>query len=380
MIKNSGGCNKMIRKNIKKWLIYFVFIVSCSFLYATADEKPVELFAYPLKLVVYRDTGNFCLYYADSSQQNVYLPLYSDDAEKTMNIYSVLFDKSMYELNKTSKNKVIIEQTLNKIMIVFQINFDFIVTQTLSFIPSNEYSVGKVLKIETQVKNTSGKTVDIGVKALFDVILSEDKPIPLYTDLRSEIASELILRPELEKDRAIFSGSEDAACMFFLKHDAISTPASVYCANRKRLTKKGWIPPYVSGRSFTRFCSRDVGLLYIWPTKSIPYKGVLRTVNCIGFYDYRRSIHPIHFGEFTGVIRPAAEQSVSQTGREKNNSVEMSPAENKKNTANTRNDARVKDLLDRMRQIEEDSAAVTSEEIRTVTKEADNTIVEMQAE
>ena len=254
-----------------------------------AAENTVEMISDPLKLVIYPKTGNFCLYHSKAEDTRLYEPLYDDRSQSSVNIYSVLFNGSIFHLNNKSGKKIIISQAKDEITVMFQVSMDFLVTQTFSFVPSKQRSTGKLLKVVTEVQNISGDIVDIGLKAVFDTSLGEKNLIPLYTDLRSEIGAELMLQPVLEKDSVIFSADRGYACLFFLRNEYMTTPTSVYIANWERLTTKKWLPSYVSGRSFRKYGSADPGLLYVWSAQKIPNKATLTVTNCIGFYDYRNT-------------------------------------------------------------------------------------------
>ena len=271
----------------KKMILLCLSVCLLSELFAS--EKVVEMISDPLKLVIYPKTGNFCLYHSKAEDTREYEPLYDDRSQSSVNIYSVLFNGSIFHLNNKSGKKIIINQAQNEITIMFQISMDFLVTQTFSFVPSKQRSTGKVLKVVTEIQNISGDIADIALKALFDTSLGEKNFIPLYTDLRSEIGAELMLQPVLEKDSVIFSADRGYACLFFLRNEYMTVPTSVYIANWERLIPKKWLPSYISGRSFRKYSSADPGLLYVWSPQKIPNKATFSVTNCIGFYDYRNT-------------------------------------------------------------------------------------------
>ena len=252
-----------------------------------AAENTVEMISDPLKLVIYPDTGNFCLYHSKADEARAYEPLYDDRSQSSVNLYSVFFNGEIFPLNNKSGKKIIISQSKTEITVMFQISMDFLATQTFSFVPSKQRSTGKLLKVVTEIQNISGEIADIGLKAMFDISLGEKNQIPLYTDLRSEIGSELLLQPVLEKDSVIFSADRGYACLFFLRNEYMTVPTSVYIANWERLVTKKWLPSYVSGRSFRKYVSSDPGLLYVWSEKKMLNRETFSVTNCIGFYDYR---------------------------------------------------------------------------------------------
>ena len=216
---------KMILLCLSVWLLSGLF----------AAENTVEMISDPLKLVIYPNTGNFCLYHSKAEDARAYEPLYDDRSQSSVNIYSVLFNGEIFHLNNKSGKKIIISQSKNEITVMFQISMDFLATQTFSFVSSKQRSTGKLLKIVTEIQNISGDIADIGLKALFDTSLGEKNLVPLYTDLRSEIGAELMLQPVLEKDSVIFSADRGYACLFFLRNEYMTVPTVVYFANWERL-------------------------------------------------------------------------------------------------------------------------------------------------
>ncbi|MGP1593952.1 MAG: hypothetical protein ACTTH8_01750 [Treponema sp.] len=252
-----------------------------------ADPEPVELVSDPLKLVIYPKTGNFCLYRIDASQESFYTPLYDDRTQSSLNVYSLLFNGHIYHLNNKSGKKIIIEQQKNSITVTFQISLDFIAVQHFSFEKNNGLTTGPLLKIVTEVQNISGAVADIALKAVFDTSFKDKARIPFYTDIRSEVSSELLLQPALEKDTVIFAADKGNSTMFFLKEKNQTTPASVFIANWERLITKTWLPTYVQGRSFKKSRTANPGILYVWSERKVANKQFFSISNCIGFYDYR---------------------------------------------------------------------------------------------
>lgn len=297
---------KMILLCLSAWLLSGLF----------AAENTVEMISDPLKLVIYPNTGNFCLYHSKVEDARVYEPLYDDRSQSSVNIYSVLFNGKIFHLNNKSGKKIIISQSKNEITVMFQISMDFLATQTFSFVPSKQRSTGKILKVVTEIQNISGDIADIGLKALFDTSLGEKNLVPLYTDLRSEIGAELMLQPVLEKDSVIFSADRGYACLFFLRNEYVTVPTSVYIANWERLVTKKWLPSYVSGRSFRKYAFSDPGLLYVWSEKKVLYKETFSVTNCIGFYDYRNAADTVTaYSAYTQQTQAAPEKtSRSATG------------------------------------------------------------------
>lgn len=355
----------------KRLMIFGICFCLTAVAFAASDSV-IELVRDPLKLVVYPKTGNFCLYHATVTDKNFYAPLFDDRAQSSVNVYSVQFNGKIFHLNNKSRKKILIEQLHDEIIVTFQTSFDFLVRQRFSFADSKNRSTGPFLKIITEIQNISGEVANVGVKAVFDVSLGEKNSIPLYTDLRSEIGSELMLQPTLEKDRVIFSADQGYACMFFLRNEYMTTPSSVYIANWERLMKKTWLPSYQQGRSFRNSSSSDPGILYVWSEKKLENKATLAVTNCIGFYDYR-------YTSSEGVTRiPAASEQPSQAPAEPNRNSAVPPVPE---PASIQPDyAFVQKLLDKIAALEQSPDTASDEEIQALKKEVDNAIKALQEE
>jgi len=361
---------KIVSVCFSAWLL-------CSFL---AAENIVEMISDPLKLVIYPKTGNFCLYHTKPENIREYEPLYDDRSQSSVNIYSVLFNGKMFHLNNKSGKKIVVHQANNEITLTFQISLDLLATQTFSFVPSKQRSTGPLLKIVTEVQNISGEIANIALKAVFDTSLGEKNIIPLYTDLRSEIGSELMLQPVLEKDTVVFSADKGYACLFFLRNEYMTTPSSVYIANWERLVTRKWLPSYVSGRSFRKFTTSDPGLLYVWSERKVPHKASLSVTNCIGFYDYR-SMADTATG-FTAYTEPPVSQTIRQPAaaavKPTAAAPEVKPADS---PAPPKKDyGYVQKLLDKIAELEQSPDELSTEEIRKLRTEVDNAIEAMQEE
>ena len=393
----------------KKMILLCLSVCLLSGLFAA--ENTVEMISDPLKLVIYPNTGNFCLYHSKADDARAYEPLYDDRSQSSVNLYSVFFNGEIFSLNNKSGKKIIISQSKTEITVMFQISMDFLATQTFSFVPSKQRSTGKLLKVVTEIQNISGEIADIGLKAMFDISLGEKNQVPLYTDLRSEIGSELLLQPVLEKDSVIFSADRGYACLFFLRNEYMTVPTSVYIANWERLVTKNWLPSYVSGRSFRRYISSDPGLLYVWSEKKMLNRETFSVTNCIGFYDYRNAAESVTaYSAYTQqmpenivtqpVITPSSKTTVTTVYR--SSPVTQSAAANAQSadgsavsaeqaavgqntpsqtgkTGEPQKDYRyVQELLDKIAELEKSPDSLSMEEIARLRTEVDNAIEAMQ--
>ena len=247
---------------VKRYFTILLLGLTTFFLHAKSLPD-YELLKDNLKLVVFRKTGNFCLYNLSIRGKGKYTPLYDDRSLGRTNKFYVYKDNKVYELKKRVGKPVTIEADGDSIKIVYDFDDSFYVTQKLSFTEQTYGTGGPLLKIETIVENTSGSTAEFALKALFDTKLGEDRKIPLYTDLRTGIFRETVLEPKFEKDSAIISANSDLACLFLLNHSEAKMPETIYVANWERLQSIKWLPKAVQGRLFsTQYSHNDSALLF----------------------------------------------------------------------------------------------------------------------
>lgn len=275
----------------KKELIFCLAFLFISSIYA--ERGTVELASGNLKVVVFEKTGNFCLYCLSTKGKNTYMPLYDDRSLARCNKFFVYYNKKIYELKKRVENPIKIEKSDNAINIIFEYKDKFYVVQKLSFTNQTYGTSGPLLKIETSIENISGERAVLGLKALIDTRLGENRRIPIYTDLRTGIFAETIVEPKFEKDSAIISANSLAACMFLIKHTEVTPFENIYIANWERLQTLSWIPPIVQGRSFsTKYLHNDSALLFVWETKPVENQEKLPMTMLIGYFDYVRRNEP----------------------------------------------------------------------------------------
>ena len=86
----------------KKMILLCLSVCLLSGLFAA--ENTVEMISDPLKLVIYPNTGNFCLYHSKADDARAYEPLYDDRSQSSVNLYSVFFNGEIFPLNNKSGN------------------------------------------------------------------------------------------------------------------------------------------------------------------------------------------------------------------------------------------------------------------------------------
>ncbi len=387
--------NRIKLKNNKKTLknIFIALFICLAFsnIYAYGG-KDYQLSSQDLKLKVFKQTGNFCLYAMPAKEDRKPMPLYNDRSKARCNKFFVYYNGKAYELKTPTK----IEQDDYSITKTYEVKKKFVVTQKLSFVQKNYGMTAPPLKIETKVEILEGELVDIAMKALFDTNLGEERKPTLYTDLRSGIYSETVLNPRLEKDSAIISANPEYACIFLLKHSTASPMDNIFVANWQRLRSHSWYPKYIKGRSFsTEYFRNDSALLFMWPMKKLTKGENYKIDMMIGYYDYYKEklmekfkcTCPKHGKNAQCPNAPVVKETVEEklveekVQEETVQEVKVPVVEKKEDdpsqyvTKQERKDYEyIKALLEKIAKVEEDIENLTEEEIESLTKQADNAI------
>ena len=348
---------------------YFsILLLSMAALFLHAKSLPdYELLKNNLKLVVFRRTGNFCLYNLSLRGKGKYTPLYDDRSLGRTNKFYVYKDNKVYELKKRVGKPVKIEADENSISILYEFSDSFYVTQKLSFTEKDYGTGGHLLKIETIIENTSGSTSEFALKAIFDTNLGERRQTPLYTDLRTGLFRETALEPKLEKDSAIISANSDLACLFLINHSEAKIPQIIYAAGWERLQSRTWLPNAVPGRLFsTRYSHNDSALLFVWPKEMVGNGEKMNVTMLIGCYDFLRK----------NTENNIQESQAKVTDKENN---KTPPAKTEKiNPKDEKDYQYIQTLLDKILEVESNPDIVTDEYIQDLINQTDNAIQDIQ--
>ncbi len=345
---------------VKRYFTILLLGLTTFFLHAKSLPD-YELLKDNLKLVVFRKTGNFCLYNLSLRGKGKYTPLYDDRSLGRTNKFYVYKDNKVYELKKRLGKPVTIEADGDSIKIVYDFDDSFYVTQKLSFTEQTYGTGSPLLKIETIIENTSGGTAEFALKALFDTKLGENRKVPLYTDLRTGIFRETVLEPKFEKDSAIISANSDLACLFLINHSEAKMPETIYVANWERLQSIKWLPKAVQGRLFsTQYSHNDSALLFVWPNEVLENNDSLKVTMFIGCYDFLRKKN-------TSVKEEVSEKTNAPVPQDK-----AAPPKNEKDYQY------IQALLDKILEVESNPDMASDEYIEDLIQQTDTAIQNIQ--
>lgn len=231
---------------------------------------PLEIARGNLKLILYPDTGSFCLYQLSDIGKNRYEPLFEDRNSAATSWFSVLSNGRVFRLSSRIGHPVVLEPTDTGARFIFTLTDDFQVEQAFSFVESSDKTLPVELKIETRIENTSGKDGVFALKALVDTTLGESEGIHFVTNMRNRISAETRFERNVDPDSVIVSKNKAQSLMFLLSGDDVSPPECLYVQNWDRLNTRTWKPDFLEGRSFnTLYAINDSALLFVWPEKTL---------------------------------------------------------------------------------------------------------------
>ncbi|MEL3907590.1 MAG: hypothetical protein P1P64_01070 [Treponemataceae bacterium] len=335
-------------KNIFCLLIFSLLSFS---IFAAGKTEKSEITSGSLKLIFYKQSGSFCLYRLSEIGKDNWAPLYDDRALASTNSYSLLVGKKMYRAKKGLGKNVNVENNGNEILVTYTLAKNLFLNQRFYFSAQKYNTSANVLCIETSFENTTGETVDVALRAVFDTNLGEKQRVSLYTDSQS-IMSETNINLADSKMNYIASANSISACLFFVRLENQTTPSDIFVANWDYLQSMKWIPKCVEGRSFsTKYYNNDSAIMFVWAPKRLYLNEKYTVTTCIGYNDYLKRDIPVE----------ALEQHLKAL-----------PEKERKNYDN------IQTLLKQIEMLKANPDKYSDEEIRALTENVDNAILEIQ--
>lgn len=331
-----------MKKTIKAALLALCILNGAAF-----AASPLELTGGKLKLVLYPDSGSFSLFQLSDIGKNRYEPLFEDRNASATTWFSVLSNGRIFKLAKKSGKTVKMEETTGGAKFIFTLTDDFQVEQEFTFINSSASGTPVAVRIDTRVENTSGKDGTFALKALVDTTLGESEGIHFITNIKNRISAETMLKPDVDRDSVIVSKNKDLSLMIPLSGAGVTRPESTYIANWDRLNTLTWNPDFLEGRSFnTLYSINDSAVLLVWPEKNVRSNEKMLVSMVLGPYSEEL------LSGTSAIVRPA--ETVTKPVLSKD----------------ARNQA-IKDILNRIAQIQANPASVSDDELTRLNSQLD---------
>lgn len=328
-----------------------LFILLSFSVYAAGKIEKSEISAGNLKLVFYPQSGSFCLYRLSEIGKDNWEPLYDDRALASTNSYRLLVGNKEYTAKRKLGKRLTVENSGSQISVTYPLTNDIALNQRFYFSTEKYETSARVLCIETSFENTTGASVDVALKAIFDTNLGERQRFSLYTDTQS-IMAETHIDVAASKANFIASANSLSACVFFIRQAKQAPPKEIFVANWDYLQSIKWIPNSVEGRSFsTKYYNNDSAIMFLWEPKRLDRNEKYVVTNCIGYYDFLK--------------RDIPQEAVEQH-------LQVLPEKQRKNYDN------IQKLLLQIETVKNNPDQYSDEEITKLTEQVDKALLEIQ--
>lgn len=197
-----------------------------------------------IRLMLYKDTGRFALYYLTDGGQAV--PFFMTQDPRTSYL-TVLLNNRDYSLGNASLFRINLGGTPANPAIVFESSF-LTVVQDFTFIKTSASSVINGIRMNVTITNKTGQPVEAGLRYLLDTTLGEKETAHFFTDQR-QITSETMM-DKMSSDRYWVSRNNNIALVGTIIGQNATRPDFIHFANWKRLYDVPWKTPHVPARNF----------------------------------------------------------------------------------------------------------------------------------
>ena len=261
-------------------LLYIALIVSSAF--------SLELKEGRIKLVLHEGIGRFSLYYLDISEESKFLPFFLDEDCRTSGL-SLVIGNRIYRIGEAASFKEIFENTESGARFTW-ISKSLQVTEEFSFVSSKGSSLADGIKITLKMSNISDRSLQVGVRYLFDTYLGEDSPVHFKTDLGEKVEKEMsftksnvpdywISVKENDEEDAVI---QDTGLQVVTRGAQVTVPDNVIFANWKRLNDASWTYETSTSRNFNMlpYSINDSAVCHYYDPASIA-AGSSRTITLL---------------------------------------------------------------------------------------------------
>ncbi|MCL2175828.1 MAG: hypothetical protein FWB73_07270 [Treponema sp.] len=245
---------------IKKYLIVFVLIISAglngcnSVNNGEADENSgmhPEITDGFVRLVLFKNTGSFSLFYVPDTNHAVYEPLFISRTPKSSYL-TLSVNGKIHRLGESNAFTSSIERYEGNPALVFR-SKNLTVTQVFSPVKTPNSPNANGIQISIIAENTGNDEISLGLKFLLDTELGERKGTLPFSTNSFNITSELLI--DKEAGEKYWTSQNDLVSLMGSIMNPIDTsaviPDYVHFANWKRLYDAPWKLRPFEGRSFS---------------------------------------------------------------------------------------------------------------------------------
>lgn len=202
---------------------------------------------------------------AVSNKDDKYVPVLSTANEYTTTSISLRVNHKKYRLMASSNVKCSVSKNDKGLTINYYIDQVADVKLIMDFVQSLPNHDIDMLKCTIRVKNTGKKMSEFTVKQILDTILGEKTDVHFYSWENIPIQNEVLYRSL--KDQKWFTSKNDSAAMQLLFNGGDTSAPDIFAlANYSTFDTSSWEPDMISFRSFDTVLSYNNSVVgAIWP-------------------------------------------------------------------------------------------------------------------
>ncbi|MGA2977490.1 MAG: hypothetical protein ABSF77_19465 [Spirochaetia bacterium] len=240
-----------------------------------------------IRLTLQEGIGRFSLSCQTKGNTGVFVPLLAAQDPRT-SMLSIVVGNRIYRMGESSDFSEKAERTSTGGRFIWKSSF-LQVTESFSFIASNDSSVTNGIRIDLSLKNLSEQDITVGVRYLFDTYLGESSFVHFRTDTLSQVTHELTLTSSQKVAywiSPLAGDSEDFGLQVMTSGAGITVPDRIVLANWKRLSDSSWSYETSSARNFSLlpYSINDSAACQYYDPRSIPRTGEATITLAMGVY------------------------------------------------------------------------------------------------
>ena len=246
--------------------ISFVLILFTVMAFAPATTLDKRLGDFVLQ--VSDDVGAFNIRYAPekSSSSTNFFVSHNDYATT---YFSVLVDDTAYQLRRGSISSIQLVDQNDGAGLVFKIRDKLNVAVNLTPVADVTSSGQGAVKVEVVLENISSTTLNVALKGIFDTILGENSGVHFVTARYPYVSTEASFS-DMEQLQWVRSSNGNESIQFLFEGNGISSPKMVVLANKDVVTSDSWMPIIKTGRTFNSvFSYNNSAICALWDKMSL---------------------------------------------------------------------------------------------------------------
>lgn len=245
------------------------------------SKKEIELSLGIVKVKVKPNLGSFNIGVINKNDK--FVPVLQTSNEYTSTNLQLKTMKKIYKLVSAPNILYSVLKTDNSICVVYEIPNVAEVKALFNFMQSSSDSDIDTLKIVYTITNKSAKKNEFALKAIYDTFLGETTQSHFYVSGNIPVKNEVMYRT-MQNQKWVISKNNSAAVQFLFDGTDVSPIEIVALANNSTFSKNTWEPDMISYRAFDTVLSYNNSCIgVIWPSEKLMPKESAKIIHYISF-------------------------------------------------------------------------------------------------